>query len=381
MSAASTSRERLTICVAGATGRIGQAQVDAALLDADWNAMRSLAAHERVAPLLYRAVTNSPAIPLDVLEDLRHAYRTTAVRVGQLRSALVDALRVFDTAGVQVLLLKGAALSCGVWTDRGLRPWSDLDVCVRRDQVAAAIHALAPLGYTSGRMETTVGATVAHESELLLAGPGGVLIDLHWSLFDSPHYQSRAGDTYVWDHARAVVVDDAPAWILTPELLLLHLCGHLVLHHTGDELLWLNDVAELVALEHDRLNWDLVLAEAQALDLVLALQRTLTTVTDTLAAPVPPPVLARLQALRPSPAERAVVHRLTDRERSMAARLWLDITTMGSWTDRWAFARTRLFPSRAYMRARYGVAHPVLIALAYPYRWLIGLRRGSIDGN
>ena len=174
-----------------------------------------------------------------------------------------------------------------------------------------------------------------------------------------------------------------PAWILVPELQLLHLCGHLVLHHEGDELLWLNDVAEFVARYRDRLDWDVVLAEAQALDLVLALQRTLTVGAATLAAPVPSLILERIRALRPSRAEVAVVRRLTDRDRSMAARLWLDLTTMGSWAERVAFARTRLFPSTAYMKARYGVSHPVLVALAYPYRWLIGLRRGafSVEGD
>lgn len=375
-----STRGQLAACLTAATGRTSSAALSRALVGADWDVLLHAAHRERIAPLVSLALRDQPTVPPHVRRALRDSRRRTAVRVAQLRRALETALKVLEAAGVPVILLKGAALDCEVWTTPGLRPWSDVDIFVNRHQVADVVHLLKGLGFHPSRMETTVGATVAHESELQLIGPGGVILDLHWFLFDSPHYQSLSEGTAttLWGRTRAIDVGGHFARILLPEFQLLHLSGHLVLHHEGDELLWLNDIAELVQRHHAQIDWAVVEAEAQSLDLVIALQRSLTAAADTLAAPVPQPVLARIRALRPSPSELAIVGRLTDRRRSMAARLWLDLTTMGTWSDRLAFARTRLFPSVTYMKARYQVSHPVLVALSYPYRWLIGFRRDSV---
>jgi len=348
-----------------------------AISGAEWAGFLRYAERERMGPLVHRAFKDAVGVPQHVRHALRDSYRGTAAQVARLRSALVEVLTVLSGAGIPVVLLKGASLTVDVWTDIGLRPWSDLDLLVDRRHASAAVGALASLGFRPGRIETTSGATMAHENELLLEGPAGALVDLHWSLFDSPFYQAHTSASAIWHHTRGVQVQGASALVLIPEVQLLHLCGHLVLHHNGDELLWLSDVAELLDRYGDGLRWDVVIAEAQRLNLVVSLQRIVALASSTLGAPTPPAVLTRIAALQPSRAERAVVRRVIDRQRSMASQLWFDLTTMGHWRERMSFARTRLFPSVAYMRARYGVTHPVAVALSYPYRWLIGVRRGS----
>jgi len=70
-----------------------------------------------------------------------------------------------------------------------------------------------------------------------------------------------------------------------------------------------------------------------------------------------------------------VVGYLTAPERGVAQRAWSDLRSMHGWRPRLAYASTHLFPSPAYMRARYHIRHRALLPLAYPYRWLRGLRR------
>jgi hypothetical protein len=369
-------RERLELCLAVATGRAERNRLAPALAGVDWADLASGAERERVAPLVYQALKHEPAVPPDVLARLRDSHRGTAVRVAQMRKALASVLRVLDAASIRVLLLKGAALGCDVWTDIGLRPWSDVDLFVAPHDVERALRALASLGYERDVPEKPAGARFVPENEVPLVGPGSVILDLHWSLFDLSGYQSVVGPQFPWDRVRDVAIEGSPAWVLAPERQLLHLCGHLAVHHAGDELLWLNDVAELLARYRDRLDWDLVLAEARATALVLALQRTLAQTAGNLGAPVPPGVAERVRVLKPTTAEQhLVLPRLTDRSRSMAARLWADVGSVESWPERLRFARARLFPPAAYMRRRYGVSHPALLAVAYPYRWLTGLRK------
>jgi hypothetical protein len=83
--------------------------------------------------------------------------------------------------------------------------------------------------------------------------------------------------------------------------------------------------------------------------------------------------LQRLQALQPSPREARVFGWLTEPDRSVARRLWVDLASLPSWSRRLAFAWINLFPSAAYMRHRYGIRHPLLVPLYYPYRWLRAL--------
>ena len=351
------------------------------LTSQEWAVLLAVARDERVAPQVYRAIGAAPSVPAAVRHALRDSYRETAAHVARLRAVLAEVLATLHQAGIRVVVLKGAALTVDVRTDIGLRPWSDLDLLVDRHDAPAVVEALTGLGFRSGRAETTTGATLAHENELLLVGPTGCHVDLHWALFDSPFYQTRTAAGALWAYTRPVRIAGAPALALTPEWQLLHLCGHLVLHHRGDELLWLSDIAALTMRYRESLQWEVVCAEAQRLDLVIALQRTVSAVVDRLAAPIPDEAREAIAALRPSPHEEAVVSRLRDRRRSMAAQLAFDLRSMRSWRDRLAFARTRLFPSVDYMRLRYGVRSPWGLVFAYPYRWLIGLRRGATGGR
>ena len=82
----------------------------------------------------------------------------------------------------------------------------------------------------------------------------------------------------------------------------------------------------------------------------------------------------RLRHLQPSGDEQRITAYLTAPERSVARRFWTDLASMDDATTRLGYAWMHLFPSAAYMRARYHVRHAMLLPLYYPYRWLRGLR-------
>jgi hypothetical protein len=66
---------------------------------------------------------------------------------------------------------------------------------------------------------------------------------------------------------------------------------------------------------------------------------------------------------------------LTIENASVAQRLWADLRSMPNGSLRLRYALASLFPPPAYMRERYRIAHPWLLPLYYPYRWLVGLCR------
>ncbi len=303
----------------------------------------------------------------------------TALRNTLLLHALEDVLARLAAEGIEVVVLKGAALALTVYQNVGLRPMCDVDLLVRPAQVPAALGVMKEMGYAADGAETRPGDMLAHECEVALTKPGemGGTIEVHWSLFDSPHYQRVLPMEWFWGTARPIQVREQTTLMLGPEAQILHLCGHLWLHHNGDVDgygPWLKDIA--LCLEHDRdcIDWEALFAQAQQCDLIIPLQRTLPRVAEEYGAPAPAEVLARLASLRPSAAEERVFAWLTAGERPVAQRFWVDLATTEGWGNRAQFAIGNLFPSGEYMRQRYGIEERALVPLYYPYRWWLGVR-------
>jgi hypothetical protein len=350
-------------------------RAEAARLRPDWDEIGRVAEQERIAPLLHRIWREEAFVPAEVQRRLRQAYLASAHRNLVLLYELRQVIAALGAAGVRTIVLKGAALAESLYGNAAVRPLMDVDLLLERERLDTAVAVLAAHGFAPERPETRTGAAAAYENELLLWKSGRVRVplELHWSLFDSPYYQQRIDLGFCWEAAAPLRLGAVEARMLDPLSQLLHLCGHLVLHHGGEGLLWEEDVAALVQLHGARLDWPLLLARAEAFDLVIPVRRVLLGLAPDDAAAIPAPAYERLRQLRPTPAEERIVSYLTAEERGVAQRFWTDLASIGSWRSRLGYACTHLFPSSAYMRRRYRIPHPLLLPLYYPYRWLRGL--------
>ena len=341
----------------------------------DGEALRQLIERERVGPLLHRALNRSAMLSPATCAALRDSYRATAMRNLVFLNELGGCLERLAAVGVAAIVLKGAALAQPVYGSLALRPMSDLDILVQRRDMAAARAVVEDLGFRPSGLETHSGALVEYENALAFTKPGTVSVDLdvHWSLLDSPFYQRELAMEWFWDSARVQPLGGLSAPTLGPEALLLHLCAHLMLHHQGPRLLWWNDIAEVLYVERRSLNWGEVFDRSRAYQLLLPMREVLNHLAAEWIAPIPAEVLRRFAAARPSAAEADLFQRLSVKA-AAGRRFWTDLRSMANWRQGLHFARTNLLPSAAYMRARYGIRHPWLVPLYYPYRWLRGLR-------
>lgn len=203
-------------------------------------------------------------------------------------------------------------------------------------------------------------------------------IDVHWTLFDSPYYQDRIAMDWFWDTAQPVSIADVATLVLGPEALLIHLCGHLALHHAASGLLWWHDIVEVLSTCRDEIDWTEVLARTQMYGLALPMYAVLSGVVENWGVAIPLEALSTLRALPHSRGEERVFDWLRRRNRPAGPRFLADLGSMTGWRRRLRFAGTHLFPSASYMRQRYQIRPdpPSPAApLHYPYRWLRGLRR------
>jgi hypothetical protein len=345
----------------------------------DWEQLSQVVTENRLAPLLYQAVRDQGLVPAEVEAALRAVRDTNAVRDSLMQRELVQILGSLEQAGVAVIVLKGAALAHTVYGDLALRPMGDLDLLLHAADVPVALQILAGLGFQPDCIAARPGADLAYESQVMVRKPGRIeiLVEVHWTLFDSPFYQQHLPLDWLWQTAAPVQIGEQAAWVLGPEAQVVHLCGHLALHHgsaSTADLLWRHDVAEVLASCGERLDWDALLARAEACRLALALQRVLVPLAEEGCVPLPVDLRARLAALEVTAEEAQVAAWLAAEERPVAQRFRADLASMAGWRARLGYAWIQLFPSAEYMRQRYRIRHWLLVPLYYPYRWWVGLR-------
>jgi hypothetical protein len=341
----------------------------------DGEGFRVLIERERVGPLLHSVLSAPPCLSEVTRAALREAYRATAMRNLALLHELGGSLERLAAAGIDAIVLKGAAVLLPLYGGLAMRPMADLDILIRAQDRPRAQRLLLESGFRLSRLETHAGLISAHENELALTKPGAVTIDLdvHWSLFDSPFYQRQLTIDWFWQGARVQELGGGvSAHTLAPEALLLHLCAHLMLHHRGAGVLWWNDIAQLVHVEGARIDWNAVIDRSVANQLLLPVRGVLTRLAADWRVPIPDAVMRRLVAATPSAAEADLFTRLSG-ETSPLQRFWVDLRDM-DWPARLHYARSMVLPSPAFMRDRFAIRHAWLVPFYYPYRWLRALR-------
>lgn len=341
-----------------------------------WKALIDTAASERVSGLVYEVFQGQDICPPSIERQLHDAYAYTAIQNRILLSTLGEVLDILDGAGIPVIVLKGAALTEAYYGHIGLRPMVDLDLLVHQHDVPDAQERLSTIYFQPLDKSIRLNSVLAYENELALVRFSHLTeqVELHWGLFDSPHHQAIVDEEWFWQTARPITIADRSALILGFEAQLLHLCGHLLLHHAAtSNLLWVCDVAEVVYHDHDKIDWETVVAKAQAYDLVLAVAQTLHRIVTLWQAPVPEAILTRLATAQGSSVEARLLKERSKASRPVSQRFWSDLVAFPGWRVRLTYAWQSLVPSPAYMKQRYRIRRRVLLPLAYLYRWLLGM--------
>jgi hypothetical protein len=154
----------------------------------------------------------------------------------QLEHLLDEVLDTLVARGIDVVLLKGAALARATYGSFAERPMSDLDLLVPSDQAADAWARLVATGWTPRIAGRAPGRYAAHHHLPPLGRPDApsARIELHRDLLPPGHGFRLAADT-VRAHAQPVDIRGRRALVPHPAHTLLHVCLHFAWSH---EMQW-----------------------------------------------------------------------------------------------------------------------------------------------
>jgi hypothetical protein len=216
---------------------------------------------------------------------LKSIYRWAWTRNQVLFKVGRSALERLDSAGIDALLLKGAALVHLDYQDAGVRPMADLDVLVRPDDVEDAVAVLGSLGWTS-RSSRSPSRLAALYADDLRNGLGQGL-DLHWRILMSPEPEHD-----LWREAVPLTLAGAETRALSAADRLLHVCAHGLVPNDPPAIRWVADAATIT--RRHEIDWARLVDQARRRQVSLSVGRALAYLTRAIEAPVPSQVVEEL---------------------------------------------------------------------------------------
>ncbi len=325
-----------------------------------------------VAPLVHHRLRLAPTWndwPETVREWLSHTARMHAAIEMLRERELAAVLTALAAAGVEALLLKGAALAHTHYPEPALRTRCDADVLITPGDHDAAIQVLEGLRYR--HPNAVSGTLVSYEAAYCKRG-GAVdhVVDLHWQINNGQVFARALG----YDEAKARCLPVPPlgasARTLYPPHALLLACMHRAAHLGVDgpeanRLIWLYDIHLLAgAMTSEEWRDFAQLATTKAMRRISldAFART----SEAFGTAFPPDVMRELES--PAAAELSAAYLHPGRRRVFMAEL----RALGTWTQRATLLRESAFPPADYMHVKYGTRRRWLLPWWYLRRAVEG---------
>lgn len=308
--------------------------------DLKWSRILSLSERHGLSPLLYhslRAINLHDQIGSDVMDRLKTAYYSNALRNLRLYDELRLILAGFDQAGIKSIVLKGAALAEPVYKNVALRVMSDIDLLIQKEDLKRAQSVMKQLGYSSGQKRLAEWHIRNHHHLLAYTFQGRVApVEIHFDLFP-PMYNFTMEIDDFWKATRSCKIQNAEMRVFSVEDQILHLAVHgALLGGRFIDLCNLCDISEILSLYGDQVNWERLFEKDKDRTIVKNLHTSLYLVRYLLGnEKVPVGALTRLEGFSTSHYRKWIVKRsfkdaLSSNGRTIDEALWLDRNS-----DRW----------------------------------------------
>lgn len=248
----------------------------------------------RLLPLLYRNL-RLLGVKDPLLNTFKGVHRRTWYENQILFRNMSNLLCSFHDAGIQTMILKGAALAILHYRDYGLRFMSDFDILIPTEQTFIAIDLLTKQGWKP-KFRTLEAFfeplfNVRH-AETFKDG-GGNECDLHWHLLYECCYE-HADDAF-WDDAKPVELHDVTTHALSPTDQLFHVCVHGAMWNIIPPVRWVADAMMIFNTSASDIDWNRLVALAKERCVILQVEDTLSYLDELLDAPIPSDVLQSMK--------------------------------------------------------------------------------------
>jgi hypothetical protein len=235
--------------------------------DDGWTEFVGRCKAQRITAIAYTRLVSAglqAEVPPATLQLLRRRYRNNSIRNLWLQEAIHSVVTACHEAGIEVILLKGAYIATCVYANPALREMGDIDLLVHRPKLSDALGLLQRHGFRSTTpLPEDFTPHVASAKHVPRLYRDKAAVELHWTIF--PPDRRRAAEIEgLWARAVPTNVARVDTLVLSPEDLLLHVCGHAAYdHHFQFGLRPLIDIDRLIRATGDDLRWPALVERAR----------------------------------------------------------------------------------------------------------------------
>lgn len=263
-----------------------------------WDELPAQAELHGMAPLLWHHIQQSQiSIPTKTQQVLAALYLRHRVFNQAHTRTLLEITTLFEQAGIRALPLKGLALAYEYYPSPALRPASDIDFLLKRDEILPALDLLASAGYDV-RSPRPTPSLLAKELSADSPLRDGIRTHVELHYYD-PRLRTlndnTADNEFIGfnEAAHAIEIEGQLIFVPAPMDTLDYLCRHLERHlfeataNKPLQLKWIADIISIVERHAESMDWDRLQKENQALLQRLEVFYSLTPIPDHLAKYIP----------------------------------------------------------------------------------------------
>jgi hypothetical protein len=249
----------------------------------------------RLLPLLYHNL-KAEGIDHPLMNQFKKMYIDTWAQNQIVFAKITPLLKSFREAGIETLLLKGAAMNLRYYRDYGLRPMSDFDVLVPNQRAFEAIGLVRQMGWKPQLKSPnrSLAAYLSVNHALHCLNPAQFDLDLHWHVLDE--CLGSDADLDFWEGADPGELNGVQTLCLNSADHLFHTCIHGARWNQMPPIRWVADAMTILKYPVE-IDWKRMIGQAEKSHLSLSLRTTLKYLIDRYNAPVPSDFMKNLTSL------------------------------------------------------------------------------------
>jgi hypothetical protein len=330
----------------------------------DWDCFLRKARENGISAVVYSKLKeirkDCPQIPSFIFRELKKDYFLNATKNTFIFEELGKLLETFRNAGLQVIILKGAALAEKIYGNLALRPMTDVDLLVKKKDLLRLDEQLKILGYkpTDISLEdidfySTYLTTLDYRS-LASNSPS---FHIHWHFVNSTipneSYIKHIKIEDIWRDAEKTKIADKETLMMAPHHLLIHLSEHaLRVTHSLSKLSFFCDIDEAVNYYQERLDWQKLVKESLKFNLNRMVYPSLYFTAKFLETKIPENVLWKLKPERFSLGERIFMNLISNNKRFPGLSYLVHLAMNNGFLRKINFLEKTLFPPPQIMAQR-----------------------------
>lgn len=253
----------------------------------------------RLLPLVYRNLS-AHNVTDSHLGRLKGVYRRTWVENQVFFQQIASILDAFQSAGIETMLLKDAALNLYYYQDYGLRTIDKFDFLIRENDILNAIPLLEKLDWQI--LGKTPNPQIPFSHIVVFKKEPKQYLNLRWHLFGEGFNENA--ENQFWQSAVLTQVNNLPVYVLSPTDQLFYTCGSGIFRNSVSPVRRLVDAAIAIYTYPDRIDWHQLIKLAENYRLILPLKTQLIQLSEILNAPIPDSILLELENLTVSQMEQ-----------------------------------------------------------------------------